>query len=452
MPAADRVATADRGRAAAMVTAAGIAAWARNDEPGLAGAADRVVALVDDTSRPASCAALLAFGHVLRDDFLAATSCADRAVTAAEHSGRAADLSLAGAAAVAVGDDVASLRLLRGAYARASHEGAIDTLVDVLAALAMSEAWTGHIGAARTAASDGLARALQMGHHAQRALYDAILAWIAAMSGDADACADLAVQAARRGVEHEVAPAVAIAEWARGLASLGAGRPDEAHVHLSELARRQRRTSHPTVATAAAGDVVEAAIAVGDEPTARAAIDALTTVAAGTGQPWARAIASRCQALTCPPGDTEQQFAVALRHHDAGSRPFEHGRTLLAYGEWLRRHRRRIDARTHLRAAAHTFERVGANRWKDRARRELRASGGTTAGGAPSDPDALTPQEAEVVRFVRTGATNKQIAAQLYLSPRTIDYHLRKVFVKLEVSSRAELIARTADVADQARA
>src|SRR4051794_13389598 len=96
--------------------------------------------------------------------------------------------------------------------------------------------------------------------------------------------------------------------------------------------------------------------------------------------------------------------------------------------------------RAHLRAALETFERMGAAPWEERARRELRASGETARKRDPSMVDELTPQELQISRFVSEGATNRQIAAQLFLSPRTIDYHLRNIFRKLDISSRTELI------------
>ncbi|HEX6256007.1 MAG TPA: AAA family ATPase [Euzebyales bacterium] len=450
--ASDRMAGCDRHRALAMATAAGTAAWGRSDAPHLAEAVDRVVALTgDDTAgAPATTQALLACASAFDDDVEAAARWTRHAVTLAERSGRPDDLSMTGAAAMSIGDDATSLRLLRRAAADARSEGAIAVLTNMLSALAVAEAWTSHLRSARAHATEGLLLATQTGHSAYGSLYEAILAWIAAVSGDHDECARLAVRAARRGLEQEFAPAVAIAGWSRGLAALGEGRPDEAHVHLSELVRRHIRSSHPMVAVAATGDIVEAAVAVGDEETAASAMAALEPLAVGTGQPWACAVLARCRAWTCPTGG-ERQFAAALRHHADGSRPFEHGRTLLAYGGWLRRRRRRIDARAHLRAALHIFERVGATDWEDRARRELRASGETVGRAASIGLDTLTPQEVQVVHFVRTGATNKQIAAQLYLSPRTVDYHLRKVFVKLGVSSRTELIAQTTDAPDRWR-
>ena len=119
---------------------------------------------------------------------------------------------------------------------------------------------------------------------------------------------------------------------------------------------------------------------------------------------------------------------------------FDNARSELLYGEWLRRHRRRVDARAHLRAALEIFQQLAAAPWEARARAELRASGETARKRDPSTRDQLTPQELQISRLVASGKTNPEVAAQLFLSPRTIDYHLRKVFSKLGIASRTELV------------
>src|SRR5262249_23630596 len=135
----------------------------------------------------------------------------------------------------------------------------------------------------------------------------------------------------------------------------------------------------------------------------------------------------------------ENEFATALRLHVEAGRSFDGARTELLLGEHLRR-RRAIEARQHLRTALDAFETLGAAPWADRARAELRAAGEKADERDPSLLVQLTPQEQQVVRFVGQGLSNKEVAAQLFLSPRTIEYHLRKVFVKLGISSRAELV------------
>jgi DNA-binding CsgD family transcriptional regulator len=149
---------------------------------------------------------------------------------------------------------------------------------------------------------------------------------------------------------------------------------------------------------------------------------------------------ARCRGLIAADEAGAAHFEAALRHHDGHDRPFELARTELAYGEALRRARRRAEARSHLRGALATFQRIGAEPWVERAASELRATGETARRRDPSTLTQLTPQELQIVQLVGEGGTNREIGAQLFLSRRTIDYHLRNVFVKLGVSSRAELI------------
>ena len=121
------------------------------------------------------------------------------------------------------------------------------------------------------------------------------------------------------------------------------------------------------------------------------------------------------------------------------ARLLDRARIQLHYGEHLRRERRKIDARGHLRAAIYGFERLGARPWAERAARELRATGiGAAADVSPLAE--LTPQELQVARLVGEGATNKAVAAQLFVSPKTVEYHLRKVFAKPGIASRGELM------------
>ena len=137
--------------------------------------------------------------------------------------------------------------------------------------------------------------------------------------------------------------------------------------------------------------------------------------------------------------DPDAAFAEAI----AGAPvlpPLQRARTELLYGEWLRRERRRMEARVHLRAALELFRTLGAVPWAGRAEDELRATGKTVRKRDLSAVDRLTPQELQIAGLVTEGLTNREIAAQLYLSPRTVDYHLRKVFTKLGIGSRSELV------------
>ncbi len=191
------------------------------------------------------------------------------------------------------------------------------------------------------------------------------------------------------------------------------------------------------------GDLIEALVRAGHDDEARAEIDALTSQAQLTGRAWVAAAAARGRGLLAPADEFDACFAEALAHHARGADPFERGRTELAYGERLRRARRPVDAREVLRAALATFERLGAEPWARRARAELRASGGATP-AAPGSAlsNELTAQELEVALLATRGMTNREAAAALYLSPKTIEAHLSRVYRKLGVRSRTELAAR----------
>jgi DNA-binding CsgD family transcriptional regulator len=181
-------------------------------------------------------------------------------------------------------------------------------------------------------------------------------------------------------------------------------------------------------------------VRAGQTAAAQAALVEFERFARETAPPWTLALVARCRGLLSAGGAAERHFKAALRLHGEGARPFDRARTELVFGEFLRRDGRRKEARLHLRAALDGLERLGAAAWAERARDELRASGETARERDPSTADQLTPQERQIVRFVAEGSTNKQVAAQLFLSPRTVDHHLRNVFLKLGISSRAELI------------
>jgi DNA-binding CsgD family transcriptional regulator len=154
-------------------------------------------------------------------------------------------------------------------------------------------------------------------------------------------------------------------------------------------------------------------------------------------------VLARTRALLAPSVElAEPLFLEALSHHLRQAQPFERARTELAYGECLRRAQRRTEARVQLRAAPATFEGLSTPLWAERARAELEATGIAARKRDPSTIDELTPQELRIARLVAGGASNRDVANQLFLSPKTVEYHLRKVFLKLGVSSRVELARR----------
>ncbi|NDU76244.1 AAA family ATPase [Actinomadura sp. DSM 109109] len=319
---------------------------------------------------------------------------------------------------------------------RFRDRGAIGLLAPVLMLRTRTDLFLGRFRDALTGATEGVRIAADTGQHRIRVYLDTSLAQLAAIQGDEERCLELTEEAMSRGLP----PSNVHAASARSLLDLGLGRYEAALERLAGV------VAGPTGqgAIAALPDLVEAAVRAGVPERARDAASWYDDWAAQTGQPWARAVAARCAALLAPDAP-DPLYARALElHRDAGT-PFEQARTELLYGEWLRRARRRNDARARLHAALEAFERLGAAPWAGRARAELRAAGDALPAGrddsASRDDVAarLTPQELQVARLAATGLSNREIAAQLFLSPRTVGYHLYKAYPKLGVTTRAAL-------------
>ena len=259
---------------------------------------------------------------------------------------------------------------------------------------------------------------------------------VAAVVGDEERCRELGERSIATATAHDDTVAAAIAGWAIGLLDLGLGRYDDALTRLAAINPRGH-----SFAVQFAADLVEAAARAGEPDRAADALAHLDEWAAATGEPWIRAAAHRSRALLSRDPEAGRHYATAVELAAGAAQPFEQGRAQLLYGEWLRRTRHRADARVQLRSAVELFDRIGATPWADRARVELRATGDTLA---PAEPAArllarLTPQERQVVLRAAAGASNREIAAELFLSHRTVGYHLYKAFPKLGIASRAEL-------------
>jgi DNA-binding CsgD family transcriptional regulator len=203
------------------------------------------------------------------------------------------------------------------------------------------------------------------------------------------------------------------------------------------------------------GDLIEAQVRLGKHGEASKQLAHLLENAELTRSRWARAVGARCRALLAEDADAGEAFEAALGLHEADPNELERARTQLAYGERLRRLRRPRLAREQLHLALETFERLGARPWSERARAELRASGERLRGRRPAAHEQLTPQELQVSLGAAEGLTNKEIGARLFLSPKTVEFHLGRAYRKLDVRSRAELIklfAEQAAVAERQRA
>jgi DNA-binding CsgD family transcriptional regulator len=223
---------------------------------------------------------------------------------------------------------------------------------------------------------------------------------------------------------------------ALGLLALGRGEHEQA---VEEYERALLPSLGPFVLSHELADAVEAYARAGRRDDAERWLAPYAAQAQASGWAWARARAAHLELLLADDDRLEEAFAVAVGFHERAEQPFPRARTELVYGERLRRAGLRRQAREHLRAALETFERLGAAPWAEHAAAELRATGERVRRRSDPDTSQLTPQELQVALVVARGATNKEAAAQLYLSPKTIEKHLGSVYTKLGLRSRTEL-------------
>jgi len=322
------------------------------------------------------------------------------------------------------------------AVASARARGEIAVLPYALFIVAWAARRTGNWQEARLSASEGVQLARELGQHATMAQCMQELGVLAASQGREED--------ARRHVEEGTSRADGVgaryvSETLRaqlGLLELGLGENERAVLELEGSAERLQRMELRLHDLVPAPDLVEALMRLGRVDEARAALDLVWT---GSNPRTAQAILARCRGLVADDDSFGAHFTESLELHPDGEDVFAKARTHLAFGERLRRARRRVEAREHLRLALETFEQLDAAPWAARAGTELRASGETARRRDPSTVTELTPQELQVARLVGEGLSNKEVAAQLFLSPRTIDAHLRNVFSKLGITSRTQL-------------
>src|SRR6266571_445606 len=189
-------------------------------------------------------------------------------------------------------------------------------------------------------------------------------------------------------------------------------------------------------------ELIEAAVRAGDREAAATAHKTLSERALAAGTPWALGLRARCEALLAESADAEGCYLESISQLKRSRMAVDLARTHLLYGQWLRRAKRRRDARQELRIAHDMFAAMGADRLAEQAAAELRATGERARARTPETAFDLTPQETRVADLAAAGAPDSEIAAQLFISPSTVDYHLRKVFRKLHVTSRTQLAGR----------
>ncbi|MGD9958999.1 AAA family ATPase [Nocardioides sp.] len=339
-----------------------------------------------------------------------------------------------GNAALQLGADGPQQRFYSYALARAREAGAATAVTYCLQRLCFGHWTTGDHVSLRVSAEEAMALGLSIGQPAVTALPVAWLLLLAAVQGHDD-YDELRMRLEDLVATHPLGimtdPVHDLRRWATGIRSASTGDTSGAFHQLGHLRL-------PVLQRLSAIERIEAAVRAGEVVTAQAWTEDLASFAEATRRPWALCAVAFGRALTTD-ADPEMLFQRALSDGAVGGRPHDVARVELAYGEWLRRSQRRVDARLHLRRALETFQDVRAESLALRAESELRASGETARKRDPSTLLQLTPTELKIAQLVSSGMSNKEVAAQCWISPRTVAFHLRNVFAKAGVTSRGEL-------------
>ncbi len=428
-----------RAREIGMIATAGSTFLPERDRTDL-DPAELLATAAQDTSIRARCFTQLLTGfHQLNHGGLArAAGYLRQAVALGSDLSETDLLTNLGIATFHLGDDDGFRRFFSRMLTQARNDGAIGLVLFALPRLALADlsagSWTGAVGHA----TEALELARSTGQHALAAMPLAQLALVAALRGDQGY--DGLLTELDRVTAGEPAGILGVLmqdtrRWAQGARAALTGEPAEALHHYEQM-------TQPTLTRLAAYDRLDIAARTGHIDTAVRWLAELEQFADAADTPHARRVVAYGRGVLAAREDApaaEEVFCFALGSEPGQDRPFERARTHLAYGEFLRRSRRRVDAREQLRSALQTFHDLGADPWVQRAEQELRASGETARKRDASTSVALTAQEKQVATFIAEGLSNREVAAKLFLSPRTIDFHLRNVFAKTGITSRGEL-------------
>ena len=439
----------DSDRAVVMLAEAVNAAFYAGDVDGMRDAAERIPSLIGPTSsRRAAFFGAIAPGMALifcgDEDGRGATLVRD-AVTLVDLSDDLADdprlLAWAAMGPLWLRESEVGRTLVARAIDIARRRTAVGVLPFLVSHVAIDDAAGDRWVAAEAGFHEAIGLARETGQRTDLAVALARLAWLQARQGRADDCRAHATEARTLARElglglTEIWTLAALGDLGHGLGHL-----DDALAHFEEM--------HALLVARGIGDadlspepeLVELNLRHGRSAQAAAHLASFEKKAATKGQPWAIARAARCRGLLAPDDEIDRHFLEALAAHDQTPDVFETARTRLTYGGRLRRARQRVRARTQLRAAIAVFDRLGATPWWELARTELAATGETARRRDLSTRDQLTPQELQIALLLASGRTTREAAATLFLSPKTIEYHLRNVYRKLGINSRTELAA-----------
>ncbi|WP_216850575.1 LuxR family transcriptional regulator [Acidisoma sp. L85] len=343
-----------------------------------------------------------------------------------------------GATANVIGAFDFGARLLCEFSATLRTQGRLGELARVLFAQGWAEMEVGNWTGAMSDAEESASLAEETGGTLWIAAAIILKAKLTGMRGNLDQSDAYAAQAERLLLPTGASFLRVLLQIARGVSAIGAGQHWQAYEQLRRVFLPDDPAFSAGLEFFALADFVEAAAFTGNAEAAHRVIDDVESLSAPVRVPWLDTMLYYGKALLADPADAEQLFIKGLGPA-AKKWPFLRARLLLAYGAWLRRQRRSADARAPLRAGRDTFDALGAAPWSARAREELRASGESSRRRAERAWEALSPQELHIAQLAVQGLSNKEIGARLYLSHRTVGYHLHRIFSKAGITSRSGL-------------
>jgi DNA-binding CsgD family transcriptional regulator len=447
---AARIAAEDPGEAAAMLADAAILClFAGETQRGLDTAEQAVAAADGNQGRPGAAACLaLGAARLLLGEVASGAPLLAEGVERVERLGLKADeaeLVMVAAVGLAWLDELErACELLAPMVVAQRGAGVVASLAETLDSLAQLEDLTGRWTAAYAHATEAVDLSGELVRPFERAYSLSALAHLDAQMGAEELCRAHAAEALELTGGTEMAAVGNMTSASLGLLELGLGRPEAALEHLDAVRLRlEEQGGREPPLLNWRGDRIEALVQLGRLDEARAGLEALQEQARATGRGWVQSAAARSEGLLASESGFDEPFARAVELGRSVT-PLLRGRTRLLWGERLRRAGRDEEARTRLHEALVVFDVLGAEPWAARARRELAACGERVAGAAPSLRAALTGQELQVVLVVAEGLRNREAAARLFVTPKTIEFHLSNVYRKLRIRSRAELVRRVA--------
>jgi DNA-binding CsgD family transcriptional regulator len=447
LAAAEQAALIDRDRAVVMLADAEYASFCAGDPATMLSTAQRVAALASpDANARTAFFGLFAQGmaRILSGGGEEGAAEIRRAVRVLEGSDELRDdprlLAWAAMGSPWLREGKVGRALAERALASARRQSAVGVLPFVLNHVAIDQAATDRWAEAQAGFHEAISLARETDQRTDLTVALARLAWLEARQGKSEQSRLHAEEALDLSHELGLGLCRVWATAALGDLELGLGHPEQALARFEEQQTLLNVLGIRDVDLSPAPELVELYIRVGRSQEGADLAKVFADDANTKGQPWALARAARCQALLASEDRLDDDFGTALALHEQTPDLFETARTRLAYGSSLRRARQRVQAREQLRAAIDIFDTLGADPWSEMARTELAATGETARRRNPTTLNELTPQELQIALRVAEGRTTRETAAALFLSPKTIEYHLRNVYRKLNIASRPELV------------